>query len=823
MSDADHTPPPGDLAYRHHFGAALDEGDTFHLIIGSDFGRLIEWVVRSGLPAGSRCLFIEPPEVLVRARPGLRALLAGAPQVGLCAAGEWLGRARQMGLDSYAMVERVRLHSALATGQPSAYAALEHTVRVGLDELRREAARHLHMEVPLTCQIFNLPELHVPAQVLEGACVGRSALILAGGPSLDAALPWVRANREHFVLLAISRVARALLQAAVVPDIVVTVAPEPVSFDLSREMLSFPPEVLLVAASHAYPPLLGQWRGPIAYLGPRCPWPSALNPANLAPAGSTATEAALGLAVAMGCRRAIFAGLDLCYSPEGYSHASGSSEYLAGPRPGFSGHPVRTNDGHLAATSDAFLYAIDDLARQAGAARARGCTPINTAAGAARIDHIDFVPLAQLDLDPRDPPAGERLRALVPPLDQAQRQAHYRAVIAELTQVAGRLRGIRNLAARALRCNEGLFGRGGGAPDFRYKRLMDRIEQRLDSRYADLTAVVKLFAIARFARLIGPVQAREPPPAQVEALGRDYYGAYLRGVERLLGRVEKAGARAADRLAEEDDTPDLATLIPRWREADEPGRGEVWRLRHRDQAARLPLAVAGALDWQRAQFLRAVNSEDTPHLRRCRAAVTLDGTAAAARRALAQGDAPRLRSLQRGLARFGGDEAEQLQRLVRGYLLENDGRGDEALAEYALIDRPELLEDSLGRIVALTLEFRDHANALRALECLCQVSYAYLPQYADLLRVSGRQKEAVDALARYLDHAPHDYAAVLKVGEIYRDTGVTEGAIWAFNYVLERDPDNESARRLLEGMRDGPQDHGDRRGRPGGDNGDRNT
>jgi TolA-binding protein len=41
---------------------------------------------------------------------------------------------------------------------------------------------------------------------------------------------------------------------------------------------------------------------------------------------------------------------------------------------------------------------------------------------------------------------------------------------------------------------------------------------------------------------------------------------------------------------------------------------------------------------------------------------------------------------------------------------------------------------------------------------------------------------------------------MLKLGKLFQDAGVEESARWAYDYVLDKDPDNPAARQLRDAL-----------------------
>ncbi|MBI5461124.1 MAG: DUF115 domain-containing protein [Gammaproteobacteria bacterium] len=791
--------------FQQHFGDKLRDEDTLNIVIGSDSGLLLEQVHRQGVPAGSRFLFIELPELLPRIQERL-ADLELDPRIKIVPADGWYRHAQDFSLDSYVYIDRLRLLNSVGAADAFLpdYRLLYRRVKTELDTWIWALRGTLKSSRFIDCQLVNAAQAQIPAIRLKDSFPGRTAILLGGGPSLDDILPWLKQHRRELVVFAVSRVCRRLQEEGIAPDIVCTIDPTSLSFDVSKEMLKFGDDVLLVGAYHASPPLLSQWCGRYVYLGERLPWPSDLNEPNLQVIGPTVTNTALALAMEMGFNQVILGGVDLCFSAEGYSHAAGSNERIAGPALGHMGPQIITNSGHMAETSDALQQAVNDIARQAYAAQERGCQFINPAPNAACIPNVlhrslDAIQLTTLDGEPLNEDAREILARYVPDADATTRLGYYQRLDKEVAATERRVHKIAELAQEALHCNDGLFGRNGQSPDFKYKHKMDKIEKRLEKDFKGIADLVKHYGITPFLRVIRPDRDKAWTDAEIETTGRLYYEAYLEGTTRFLETLKTIRQRLATRLAEESATPDCLRLVNDWASFNEAGRVRVWTHQHPAQAAALPADAAAALATAEDSFRQVLESMDTAHMTRCKTEAGLSNVPSKASWLFRHKDSAGLQRLVTGLQKITAEDQAPLW-LASGYLAELEGRPEDALGCYQNIAEGPALEDALRRISALSLGQADFSSALLALECLGHLSPSYLPQYAELLRLGGGAQEAADIYSRYLEQVPDDVAAMLKLGQLYQEQGIEDGARWAFTYVLERSPQNQAALSLLQSL-----------------------
>lgn len=786
--------------FQQHFGDKLGDEDTLSIVIGSDSGLLPEQVHRQGVPAGSRFLFIELPELLPRIQERLTDLDLG-PRIKIVPPDGWYRHAQDFSLDSYIYIDRLRLLNSVGAADAFLpdYRLLHRRVKTELDTWIWALRGTLKSSKFIDCQLTNAAQALVPAIRLKDTFPGRTAILLGGGPSLDSILPWLQQHRRELVVFAVSRVCRRLLEEGIEPDIVCTIDPTSLSFDVSKEMLKLGEDVLLVSAYHASPPLLSQWRGHHVYLGERLPWPSELNEPNIAVTGPTVTNTALTLAMEMGFSQVILGGVDLCFSADGYSHAAGSNERIAGPVLGHMGPQVETNSGQMAETTDALQQAVNDIARQAYAAHARGCQFINTAANAARIPNVLYQSLDEVRLTALDDDPKAILARHLPSDDTAMRLDYYQRLDKEVAATEHRVHKIGELAREALRCNDGLFGRNGGPADFKYKHKMDKIEKRLEKDFKGLADLVKHYGITPFLRVIRPDRDKAWTDEEIETTGRVYYEAYVEGTTLILEALKAIRQRLATRLAEESDAPNGLKLVADWAQFNESGRVRIWTHRHPEQAATLSAEAAAAMAAAEDDFRRLLESTDTAHMTRCKTEAELTNVPSKATWLFQNKDITNLQRLVSGLQQVASDDQAPLW-LASGYLAELEDRPLDALECFQNIAEGPALEDALRRITALSLGQADYSSALLALECLGHLAACYLPQHAALLRLSGAAQQAADVYARYLEQVPDDVGAMLKLGQLYQEQGVEAGARWAFTYVLERCPQNQAALSLLKSL-----------------------
>jgi hypothetical protein len=788
--------------YRQRFGQNLDRENTLYVVVGLDSGLLLDFVRKQTIPRGSHFIFVELPEVLDRL--GKERLLPGPEEPVTCLSGsEFLAQLQAMEFRNYFYLDRVQLWQSVAADDAhlTGYLELYWTVRDKLENQAWEVKSSLGTRAFMEKQLDNLPENRVSGQCLDGLFTGKTAVLLAGGPSLDAILPWVQSHRESLVVLSVSRIARRLQEVGLVPDLVFSIDPHPVSFDVSKEMLLWGGQTLLVNLYHVVPRLLGNWQGQSVFLGPRFPWQTPLNDRTARTSGPTVTNFALSAAVAMGFSQVVLAGVDLCFSRSGHTHARGSNESLAGPQFGMHDTRVETNAGWLAYTTNAMAQAIPILTAQASAARQQGCRFVNPAPGAARVEHVDHRSLEELALATLDQPAWQTIRQVLAEDSADERIRHYQTMLAELDRGRTRLNEIRKLCEKALQYNQALFGSKGVRPNFHWKKKLDRIEHTLNSDYRDFTQTIKSFSLQEFLKLSSPESSDHWSDEEAETIGRRYYEIYRESAAQLIRHIDGARRRLENRLQEEQPEAVLNALLPTWQQQEEPGRALLWSRRHPERLRRCSTEDRQRLEEMSAAFRTLITDRQTSHLAKRQADADPEIARKKALPLFRKQDVEALQDLLRGLECMEESTAGPIRHLVAGYVAELSGDAEEALAAYqAIVTAPpgSCTEEALRRVLSISLGRSDGENALLALECLAFLSPVYLPQYADLLKALGQTDKALGLYADYLEQIPDDLIVLVKVGKIYQDLGMTEEAATVFRYLQDKDPENRSYRSLVE-------------------------
>jgi hypothetical protein len=784
--------------FRTYFDDSLFKEDTFYVIAGTDSGLLYQFIKSQGVPKGSRYLFVELAQVLAQ------LVEMDDPDSGLAIAtlDTWQARGSQeLDLLDYAVQGRVALIRSLGVvhGHYGDYLPFWRKLREEFDLLLKKQEIGLNIRPFTLRQIENLTENEISAICLRNTFEGKTAVLLAGGPTLDELLPWVAQHRNDLLVIAVSRISHSLLKAGIQPDICVSVDPYAINLKVSREMLEFQDGTLLVNEYHLSPNLLSSWGGQKVFMGKRYPWSTPLEPENLMPSvGTTVTNTAFNLALETGVTQLVLVGADFCFSQTGHTHASGSAEHALGSRPMYGDKRVETNGGKMADTTVSFLHSANTIDTQAEIAVARGCRVINPAADAMRLPHVEYLPVEAIPLTPLPKPARDILASAVPASDSDSLTRFYNEVLGEVDRVLEDLRSIKTQSDKALDYNRRLFDQKERGAGLHNNAKLDAIEKAFADKYASTVKFIKYFGLQR---LVPILRQTDDQPEELEENNRLYFSALHKTATDLVEILRLARSRILSRLEEEKSTPNVPRLIEQWEKDQQPGRAIQWAQRHANYVEQLPAAEQQALHEFEQGFDDSIEELAQYYHKSIEQGLELDGAAARAREYFQCQDKEGLQRLQVGLQQHREPhQAEHFLPLVQGYLAELDNNQEEAITAYQAVGEGPAQIDALMRLFEFHSTAQDWPAALSVLKTLSGISAIYSPMYADLLQATGDIDGAVETYTDYLLANPDDLNSMMKLGRIFYHCGSVEGVEWTMNYILGKDPDNHAAKAMLQSL-----------------------
>ena len=301
----------------------IDEaGAPAHLfVIGAGVGHVLDALEATG--RSTKVLILEPDPgvaVLLLARrdwqpwfaSGRLRLLTGPDYTGASSVARSVNGAETSG---------ILVNPALAEHRPEAV----RKARAVAQRIQKEAganadARKQHAGRYLLQTLGNLPMIkrESDAAALQGSFGGRPAVMVAAGPSLDAALPVLAAYQDQVVIIASDTTLRPLLAAGIRPHLMVGVDPG----EINARHLSGVADtsgIWMAAEASLHPAAFPSFEGRtfLFKVSDHEPWPwlreAGLDRGTVRAWGSVATSA-FDLALRMKCDPVIFVGHDMAYT-----------------------------------------------------------------------------------------------------------------------------------------------------------------------------------------------------------------------------------------------------------------------------------------------------------------------------------------------------------------------------------------------------------------------------------------------------------------------------------------------------------------------------
>lgn len=791
---------PSSVLYQQLFQEQLEAEDTLYLFVGSDSGLLIKYLLKHPPQKGSRFLIIDFPQIIENLPQPFKG--DEKQRIYLYSTDEWQEKADKYELENYLFINKVKIIQSYAVidNHIKQYKQLWKKTEEEINDSRWQVRGKTGTRLFIQTQLENLNENIFSAYLLRDCFKGKTAVILAGGPSLDSYIDWVEENRDRLIVFAVSRIARRLLETSIIPDFFVSIDPNDISFDVSKEVLQFSNKSILLNQYHIVPEIVQQWRGLNFYIGSLYPWITDVQPNYISANGPTVTNVALDTAIYMGFKELLLIGVDLCFSPEGFSHASGSIEHAVGTMSSYTGHLVTTNSGQTAETETSFFNAIKALRLQAQHARKQGVRFINPSPQAVKIDDIEHVLIEDIHLNSTKTDVKKQIASLIPDNLQEARRAHYLAVKKEIQQKQKELKEIIQLTEKALDYNELFFKNNEPEKNFKYKLKIDKIEETLNKKYLELSAVCRFFGTQEFLKFFKPAHDKDMSNDELKQWGDTYYQAYKTGSKALAKTLKQCIKRTKLRLEELDDSPPVTKLLDFWEREQTPGRALILQDMH-------PQLNKHLNSRQQQQMTEAINHfrqiisggiEQSFQYQRIKKLYELNGTELKALNLFQQQDKAGLERILSSLEHHPDKAAEPLKHLVLGFLAELDNNTNQALLAYQNAIEEPALEIALRQIVVIAIENHNFLLAEKAIEQLCESSLLFLPQLARIYKIQKRYKDALDAYTLYLEQFPEDLSVMFKLAEFYTELDETEGACFVYQHILELDKNNQEAKLKLE-------------------------
>jgi tetratricopeptide (TPR) repeat protein len=798
--------------YRAKMKDLLEKQQHLFIILGLDSGLLANYLLDTELPTGSKYLFVELDSVLELLGVDIPTSLAHKVQV--MSLSEFKKMISTDNNEIYITKDAFSLRKSI--GAEMAYQQDYLLLWAEVDKLVQH--ENFIQKIGFSQKLFvqrqlqNVAENVHPASLLRNQFSGQRCIVLGGGPSLDKHMDWLKSHQDNLVVFTVSRLSKQLIAKGITPHIVVSVDPQQMSMEVSKELLNLPQKTIFINSNHVTPGLIGQWRGKSAYLGTRYPWDTGAiaeeNEENIDTWGPTVTNAAIHLAVEMGFGEILLCGVDFCYSSSGYSHTQGSIEAKIGPSLSTLGEWVETYTGKLAETPIQLLHAIDSLTEQAK--QLSDCRIYNLSPDAAKIEGIPYRNIDSFKFTPHEHEPFDKLHQLIPDYSQDAHEQDLAICIKTVTANRQNLVTILKLAEEAIECNQTLrlahenkqSSRGTIARVDMLKQRIETIEQTINDNYPKLARFIKFFGFREFSDFLNPASTDEWSQEQLFTMTESYYKAFTVNCESMIALLNDCEALLLAREAELRHPAPLEELEKFWINNLEPGRVHIWRDR---------IGALSELNDKEKQII----SRLLQAFERAMSQDSVGITASAKRANSLTGVLPKLVLLYRhnnraALAQTVGllmplmeqnKEAHRLYCLGQNYLHQLDGQPEAALCSLLQIPDEERTETEMREIIGLALSLQKLDLASELLGKILSYSDEYAPQYAQVLKLQRQWQPALNVYLDYLDKYPGDVPVWLKLGQFMIEIGERDAAITAFSHALQAEPDNRIATHYLEQLR----------------------
>lgn len=748
------------------FGKLLAREDSLIIFIGSDSGNIIRYVLDRDLPAGARYIFVEPEEVLNQVATVVD--VAVEDRVWLVTPEQFNEAAQEASITNYVYVDGVFLKRCLSAeyGFVTQYRSEYWDVDSYINELCWNTLVSVEKDAFIQRQLQNCADNRYPISEIKGCLEGRTVVVLGGGPSLDEHLDWIKAYRKQLVVFAVSRISARLQQVGLEPDFVFSVDPQDISYQVSKEMLNFGPRVLFMNQYHVVPKLLAQWPHQKLFMGRLLPWTSALNPTDLFNgAGPTVTNSAISAAAWLGSQQILLAGVDLCFTPEGYTHAEGSRERAAGPKMDLSSLVLETNSGELANTTPDFASAARNIGVQATALQGKGVRLINISACAARMDNVAYQSPDEIKLD-------QSIEAFKLPNLRCvgDTDVWLGSLKQELSNKQEQVNGMLALLEKASDLHASMYKVEQINP-YR-KQELEQLDSHLADEYSEVFKLAKILSVRSLLRMAQSF-------SELDVLGLEqikqrldtYYAALGEGAKRLHQYIEASLESVNLRLKElslaKMDRDELETLVRKWIDREEPGRAFCFELVGKQEDILNIAKQAYKEEMQRDQLAALTQQTRLRNLHALPARIQYLKD---------KEDIHGLEILRKSLVKE--EEAQAYLPLIAASVHQMQQQPEAALAELLPVmeqqDSP-ILEQSLAMMVSLCTRLEYHQAVMDAMAGLASLNAFYLSLYSDALMANGQAGDAIEHLAEYLHYFPGDKQALMKLKVWYMDQGSEEG------------------------------------------------
>lgn len=598
-------------------------------------------------------------------------------------------------------------------------------------------------------QIESACDLYHPLPVIKESLKGDiPGILLGGGPSLDAVIPWLKQNQQKIWIFAASRICKRLLKEGITPDFIGVFDGQPLIFDYSKEMYAFEKESILITGEHPYAPLIRQWGGLKTYTRRRFPWAMGAEEHFISD-GPTVTNALFGISAYLGVSSLYLAGVDFCFTPEGVCHESGSIEAKNNQRDAsdttalnYRGESVATNI-QLYDARNSFenrMLSLKELMPDLKVYNLNG--------GAAVISGIECCSIEEVKLNTQKFKVVEALSESLGFNAKTELifQTH---LMKEVRSHSKWLFAIAREAKKGLNLTEMLFDEASKQSK-RIKSVL-KLKKSLEKQIGVDYQTFVNYGYQAFMETLQPVES-ESDMSQLEMKNslRGFFGGLKSAAEGFLDKLEELKFEIEFRLLELNPETDFLTLSDGWFKRGIPGRFHVWgehfteksysyyqehyfdRVKELEGLFQTMKKDESALE---KLFKQRLSSPEEFILR--------------LNKAFEAKDLEEIQVIFRQLALIPSADYFVARQLATGMKIELNKNLEDAFIFYQSIDPYKKQFWIQQQAFSLAFALDKPENGLQALNALSLMNIKYLPKYAEALDLLGEPDGAILAYQAY--------------------------------------------------------------------------
>ncbi|GGI72204.1 hypothetical protein GCM10007978_07630 [Shewanella hanedai] len=790
--------------YDKKFKSDFAKEDMLQVIVGLDSGLLVNYLLDQNVPKGSVFIFVELDAVLDLLNIDIPKELAD--KLFIYSWEEFQNNFSSTSNSIYILKNNFKHHRSLAatSSHLPEYSILNTQVVKILEAEHLEQKRNSSQTKHFQQQFKNVSENMLPASLLTNKFTDKTCLVIAGGPSLDDNIDWIKNNRQNLFIIAVSRIAGKLAREGITPHIIVSVDPYDFSFEVNRDMMALASDCLFVNSYHVSSRLLGQWQGKSLFMDCKYPW-QLENTHNINTLAPTVTNSSVHLATKMGFSRIILTGVDLCFTDDGFTHTKGSVESNIGPNLGIMGEWIDTYGGKRAETVSQLRMAMEALAEEAS--NNPHIEFINLSLNAAKIEGISYKNKKQLSLTPSECSPAQLLNQL-PSLSLEERKQENLNSQKEFNRLIDTLTDIINLSDNASDLSKQLQNPLLSPNEIQQKiDRIDKIDKKINQENSSVATLIKAYGFAEFSAFLTTKNTDDWDANHIHLMTINYYQAFKTVATQLLKLAHDTQIRLSHRLNELSPNANLQELTEFWREEQQHGRINIWLENHSDKEAHQNLPSSSQLIKENGALIKTISDEYaeqlaiTPkeYIDTVKESASMENVFEKIVVLIRDNDHHGLLKMTRNLKTLAenDDEAKRLYHLTYCHQLQLEQKDSEALQTLLALDETLQSEVELKQISLLALKTSNIDVAEFALAQLSTYSDEYIPQHAHILKLQGKFQESVTAYLDYLDKYSEDVTTWLKLGLFMIEVNELESAKTAFQHALQTDPNNQVAQEYL--------------------------